>query len=198
MNLPVRLSAGLKMENDPTSNRGTQFHGSGNTMEIRREQLLIDPKKCTGCARCMMACAMKHHGTVDPHLSRVSVLRFKDPALNVPVICMACDKAPCIKVCPMNARVRAANGTVVTDTEVCIGCRACVYICPVGSPVANPYTGQTMTCDMCQEDKAGPWCVTACKEEGALCVTKSDALTSPIIRARAGQNRKLYPHASHP
>ncbi|MFH0725117.1 MAG: 4Fe-4S dicluster domain-containing protein [Pseudomonadota bacterium] len=163
-------------------------------MATRREQLLIDPKKCTGCARCMMACAMQHYGRIDPHLSRVKVLRFKDPELNVPVICMACDKAPCIKVCPMNARVRQANGTVVTDTDVCIGCKACVYICPVGSPAANPYTGQTMTCDMCTEDTSGPWCVTACKREGALKVCDADMLTREVVRARAGKSRAIYPN----
>jgi Fe-S-cluster-containing dehydrogenase component len=154
-------------------------------METRREQLLIDPKKCTGCSQCMMACAMQHYGRIDPQLSRVKVLRIKDVDLNVPVICMACDKAPCIKVCPMNARVRQANGTVVTDTDVCIGCKACVYICPVGSPAANPYTGQTMTCDMCAEDASGPWCVIACKREGALKVCDADMLTREVVRARA-------------
>lgn len=161
--------------------------------EKRREQLLIDSKKCTGCARCTIACAMKHYNMINPQLSRVRILRFEAQELNVPIICMACDKAPCIKVCPMNARVRQANGTVVTDTDVCIGCRACVYICPVGSPAANPYTGQTMTCDMCQDDEAGPWCVAACNREGALTMAKSDALTRVTLRERAGRARAIYP-----
>jgi Fe-S-cluster-containing hydrogenase component 2 len=130
---------------------------------------------------------MKHHGRIDPQLARIRILRLQSPALNVPVVCMACDRAPCIKVCPMNARLRLANGTVVTDTEACIGCRACVYICPVGSPAVNPYTNQTMTCDMCQDDAAGPWCVTACKCEGALTLAKSTALTQATLRARAGR-----------
>ena len=163
-------------------------------METRREQLRVDPKKCTGCHRCTMACSMKHHGNINPQLARIRILRFEDQELNVPVICMACDGAPCIKVCPMNARVRQTNGTVVTDTEVCIGCRACVYICPVGSPAANPYTGQTMTCDMCKDDASGPWCVTACKREGALKVCKSDALTKEVVRERAGRLRSIYPN----
>lgn len=151
----------------------------------RREQLLIDSKKCTGCGRCTIACAMKHHNMVNPRLSRVKILQFKSRELNVPIICLACDKVPCLNVCPMNARRRQENGTVVTDTEKCIGCKACVYICPIGSPSANPYTGQTMTCDMCMDDAAGPWCVASCKREGALTVAERDALTDHSVREQA-------------
>lgn len=162
-------------------------------MKTRREQLQVNPQKCNGCRRCMIACAMKHHGTINPNLSRVNVLRFEDQDLDVPVICMACEKAPCIKVCPMNARVREANGTVVTDTEVCIGCRACVYICPAATPAVNPYTGQTMTCDMCQEE-AEPWCVAACKHEGALKISKTGALLKDAARESANRERSIFPN----
>lgn len=162
-------------------------------MEPRREHLRVDPKKCTGCGRCLIACSMKHHGRIDPRLARIKILRFPSPALNVPIICMACDQAPCIKVCPMNARTREPNGTVVTDTLTCIGCRACVYICPVGSPTVNPFSGQTMTCDMCRDDAAGAWCVAACRCEGALTITPGDSPARAVARERAGVARSIYP-----
>jgi Fe-S-cluster-containing dehydrogenase component len=162
-------------------------------MEARREQLWVDPEKCTGCGRCLIACAMKHHGRIDPQLARIRVLRFQSPALNVPVICMACDRAPCIKACPMNARIRQPNGTVVTDTDTCIGCRACIYICPVGSPTVNPHSGQSMTCDMCRGEAGGPWCVAACKQEGALTLAARDRLTQAAVRERAERARASLP-----
>ena len=162
-------------------------------MEIRREQLAVDPLKCNGCQQCLMACSMKHQGNVNSGLALLKILRLEVQEVDVPVICMACDNAPCIKVCPMNARVRQENGTVITNTDVCIGCRACVYICPVGSPLVNPYTGQTMTCDMCQDDETGPWCVTACRE-GALKISKDDALTKGVLRQRAERSRAIYPN----
>jgi Fe-S-cluster-containing hydrogenase component 2 len=162
-------------------------------MELRREQLWIDPEKCTGCGRCLMACAMKHHDRIDARLARIRILRFESPALNVPVVCLACDQAPCIKACPMNARIREANGTVVTIAETCIGCRACVYICPVGSPAVNPYTARTMTCDMCRGDAAGPWCVAACKHEGALTLVPRESLTRRAAREGAGRARPGRP-----
>ncbi len=160
-------------------------------MNMRREQLAIDLEKCTGCRRCMIACAMKHHGRIDPDLSRVNVIGFDSQDLNVPVICMACDTAPCIKVCPMNARIRRANGTVTTNTDVCIGCRACVYICPVGSPRIDPCTGQTMTCDMC-EDETEPWCVAACRQEKALTICTPGGTSHRAARKAAGKTRKLH------
>ncbi|MBU1582057.1 MAG: 4Fe-4S binding protein, partial [Proteobacteria bacterium] len=92
----------------------------------------------------------------------------------------------------MNARTKASNGSVVTNTEVCIGCRACMYICPVSGPAENPYTGQTMTCDMCKDDEAGPWCVTACQYEGALTMHENDSLTTETARQQAGRFRKIY------
>ncbi len=166
-------------------------------MEIKREELLVDPQKCTACQRCMMACAMKHHNRIDPQLSRVSIFRLEKKDLNVPIICMACDNAPCIKVCPANARVREPNGTVISNTDVCIGCRACVYICPVGSPAVNPYDGKTMTCDMCKDDPVGPWCVAACKEEGALRISKCDVIRSETARTNAAGLQAIYhPHHS--
>lgn len=161
-------------------------------METRREHLWIDPKKCTACHRCTIACSMKHYGMINPNFARIKILQFKQWQFNLPVICMACENPPCIKVCPVNARVRMPNGTVITDTETCIGCRTCIYICPEGSPVTNPCTGQTMTCDMCKDDEAGPWCVTACSQEGALKVYKNDAATMETTRRQAGQRKVGY------
>jgi Fe-S-cluster-containing hydrogenase component 2 len=135
---------------------------------------------------------MKHYNKVDPNLSRIKILQFQDQGFNVPVICMACENPPCINVCPMNARTKMSNGSVVTNTEVCIGCKACVYICPVSSPAANPYTGQTMTCDMCEDDESGPWCVTACQHEGALTVCENDSLPMDVARNQAARFRKIY------
>ena len=162
-------------------------------MEARREQLAIDPLKCTGCQECLIACSMKHQGVINPKLAMLKIIRLETQELEVPVICMACDNAPCIKVCPMNARIRQENGTVATNTDVCIGCRACVYICPAGSPAVNPYTGQTMTCDMCGGDEAGPWCVVACRE-GALRITQDDMLTRGAVRERAARSRAIFPN----
>ncbi len=158
---------------------------------ITPEQLRIDPKKCTGCSKCITACSTKHYGVDDPAYSRIQILRFETRDLNVPVICMACANSPCINVCPMNARERQTNGSLVTDTEKCIGCRACRYICPVGSPTCHPVTGQTMTCDMCADDPRGPRCVSACSEYKALTVCEISTQINETARKQAGRMLRM-------
>jgi anaerobic carbon-monoxide dehydrogenase iron sulfur subunit len=85
----------------------------------------------------------------------------------------------------MNARGRTAEGAVVTDTDRCIGCRACIYICPCATPVVSPDTGQTMTCDLCADDGTGPWCVKACRDYGALKVSEARQVVARKCRVRA-------------
>ncbi len=155
-----------------------------------------DPQRCTACHRCEIACAMAHHGACRPELARIRIHCFEDPAFNVPVVCMACEDAPCIKVCPVNARVRVINGSVVTNEDRCIGCRACVYICPVASPAVNPFTGQTMTCDMCADQEDGPWCVAACRTEGALWIDDGQRCSLQSTRAQADRVRSARYGAS--
>jgi len=147
--------------------------------------ILIDPEKCSGCRLCEMACAMIHTGRCSPQYSRIRILTFEGDSSHVPLLCQACEQAPCIKCCPMNARGRSADGAVVTDADRCIGCRACIYICPFATPVVSPDTGKTMTCDLCADDGTGPWCVKACRDCGALQVSETRQVVGRKCRARA-------------
>jgi anaerobic carbon-monoxide dehydrogenase iron sulfur subunit len=138
-------------------------------MALKEEKVIvIDADKCTGCHSCEMACSIKHFGKNHSYLSRIRIQEFRDVNTFVPVVCQACEDAPCIKVCPMNARVRLDSGAVVTQDDKCIGCRACTYTCPFGASVANPENGKTMSCDLCMGDDLGPWCVKACTMQKAL------------------------------
>jgi carbon-monoxide dehydrogenase iron sulfur subunit len=147
--------------------------------------ILIDPEKCSGCRLCEMACAMIHTGRCSPEHSRIRILSFAGGSSHVPLLCQACEHAPCIKCCPMNARGRTAEGAVVTDADRCIGCRACLYICPFATPVVNPDTGKTMTCDLCADDGTGPWCVKACRDCGALKVSETREVVARKCREGA-------------
>jgi Fe-S-cluster-containing hydrogenase component 2 len=154
--------------------------------------ILIDPEKCSGCRLCEMACAMMHTGRCNPTHSRIRILSFDGAGSHVPLLCQACEQAPCIKCCPMNARDRTAEGAVVTDADRCIGCRACLYICPFATPAVDPDTGKTMTCDLCADDGTGPWCVKACRDYGALKTVDPGKTATWKSRERAAQAKGAY------
>jgi len=145
--------------------------------------IAIDPGKCTGCHSCEMACAIMHTGKCSTYLSNIRIHEFRDVNTFVPVSCMACEDAVCMKVCPMDARVRLLNGAVSTNEVRCIGCRACTYSCPFGAVLVNPETGKTMSCDLCQGDENGPWCVRACGMQHALQYV--DVLDAARVRGRS-------------
>ncbi|MBE9504780.1 MAG: 4Fe-4S dicluster domain-containing protein [Proteobacteria bacterium] len=47
-----------------------------------------------------------------------------------PIQCHQCENPPCVKVCPVKATYREADGVVVIDYNWCIGCRMCMGACP--------------------------------------------------------------------
>ncbi len=154
--------------------------------------IFVDEERCNGCGNCRIACSMKHFGTVNPRFSRIRIEEFRDTGSFVPIVCQACEDSVCIKTCPMNARIRLENGSVVTDEERCIGCRACIYICPLGAPEINPCDGKSMTCDLCILDESGPWCVKACREQNALILTSGKNVSKAKEREYASRVKETY------
>ncbi|MBU0765760.1 MAG: 4Fe-4S dicluster domain-containing protein [Bacteroidetes bacterium] len=133
-----------------------------------RKLIVIDPDKCTGCHSCEMACSVLHFNVCGSNYSRIRVQEFREVNTFIPVMCQACEDALCAKVCPVNARKRMPNGAMVTDEDACIGCKACVHSCPFGGVHVNPETHKTMSCDLCNDNELGPWCVKACSMQQAL------------------------------
>ena len=133
-----------------------------------KKEITIDADKCTGCHGCEMACSIKHYLVCGTHYSRIRIQEFREVNTFIPIKCQACEDAPCMDVCPMTARVRQENGAVVTDPLKCIGCHVCIQACPFGAVVVDPTDGKTMSCDLCDDDPMGPWCVKACTMHKAL------------------------------
>ncbi|MFZ0789522.1 MAG: 4Fe-4S dicluster domain-containing protein, partial [Chromatiaceae bacterium] len=42
--------------------------------------------------------------------------------------------APCMAVCPVDCFYQTADGLVLHDKDICIGCGYCFYACPFGAP----------------------------------------------------------------
>ncbi|WP_440769023.1 4Fe-4S ferredoxin N-terminal domain-containing protein [Natronorubrum sp. DTA28] len=101
--------------------------------------MAIDLERCDGCLSCVEACAEENN--LDQGVNWMYVLEYDEPRAGTPETsrnrlvrpCQHCTDAPCEKVCPTTARhTRDSDGLVLTDYDVCIGCRYCQVACPYG------------------------------------------------------------------
>jgi len=128
--------------------------------------LVVDYKKCTGCRNCEMACSVAHAQASNPAKSAVRVVRGAQEGLNVPIICQQCEKPACANTCPVQAISRdEKTGALVTDYNLCVGCRMCMVACPLGAVAFDVDQRHSIKCDLC--GGVEPWCVRYC-EPGAL------------------------------
>ena len=180
----------------------------------RRWGLLIDTDKCgTGCNACVTACHTENGVTgqgrpaSDAQWIRKVDLRDKATGAtrSLPVMCQHCAEPPCVDVCPTGASFRRADGIVLVDKHICIGCRYCMMACPYKArsfvheeatgqkPHAPRGKGTVESCTLCvHRVDAGrePACVEACTREGHGAMLFGDLKDSNSAIAQAVA---LYP-----
>lgn len=155
--------------------------------------LLIDTTQCDeNCSDCVNACNQEHglesHGErpeVQPQWIRKIELRHKQTGKvhSLPMLCQHCESPPCKDVCPTGASFKRADGIVLVDKHLCIGCRYCMMACPYK---ARSFVHETLTeqksysprgkgtveaCTLCVHlvDKGEkPACVSACKKQAMI------------------------------
>ncbi len=167
--------------------------GPKNVLSPDRKGVLVDTTVCIGCRTCEFACRTAH-GLATPPLesygdkSVFSAMRRPDTgALTVvnqypnatkselpyfvKVQCMHCDHPACVSACIVGAFSKQENGSVIWDTDRCIGCRYCMTACPFQIPsfeynkAINP---EIRKCDFCitrTRANALPACVETCPVE---------------------------------
>ncbi|MBI3966565.1 MAG: 4Fe-4S dicluster domain-containing protein [Chloroflexi bacterium] len=92
---------------------------------------VIDLRRCDGCEECTVACQKTHY--LSPGQTWIKVYRLTGAhgqAYFMPRLCMHCENAPCVRVCPVAATFKNAEGVVLVDQNTCIGCRTCMAACP--------------------------------------------------------------------
>ena len=156
---------------------------------LQRWGLLIDINKCHDCDACVTACHEENgvvgHGrpATDAQWIRKVALKDKQTGFvqTLPLMCQHCEEPPCVDVCPTGASFKRADGIVLVDKHICIGCRYCVMACPykARSFVHEPQhdqkpdvprgMGTVEGCTMCvhKVDRGeSPACVQACSTAG--------------------------------
>ncbi|MBF2760662.1 MAG: 4Fe-4S dicluster domain-containing protein [Ectothiorhodospiraceae bacterium AqS1] len=175
-----------------------------------RYGLFVDADRCAiDCDACVRACNEEHglepkHGiATDPKWIIKVTLRDRSSGRisTLPLMCQHCEEPPCVDVCPTGASFKRADGIVLVDKHICIGCRYCVMACPfqarsfvheeVGDP--KPWSprgkGTVESCNFCvhrldaaragASSESRPACVEACAEKGHRALVFGD-LNDPL------------------
>jgi len=149
-----------------------------------------DTTVCIGCKACEVACknwnqlpareggepkmsglsydnTLRLSGTTWRHVRFIE--QFDGPYngrwLMMSDVCKHCVQAGCLEVCPTGAIIRTEFDTVVIQSDVCNGCRACLAACPFGVIDINPVSGTAQKCTLCYDRMSvglEPACSKAC------------------------------------
>ena len=121
--------------------------------------LVVNPEKCVSCRTCELMCSFGRVSEFNPRLAAVTVIGYEAAMTSVPVMCMQCDEACCLKVCPVGAITRDEAGVVVMNPDKCIVCKMCVSACPLGNISYSSSERKVFKCDLCGGD---PKCAKFC------------------------------------
>ncbi|MFA5628639.1 MAG: 4Fe-4S dicluster domain-containing protein [Dehalococcoidales bacterium] len=165
---------------------------------------IYDVDACLGCYSCQIACKDEHcNNDWMPYAKPQPVwgqfwykLDFNERGegdkqkINwLATLCMHCDDAPCMKVCPINAITKRPDGLVIIEPAKCDGCMACVGACPYGAIYFNQDLRLAQKCTGCAHllDRGWPIkeprCVDNCFENLALRFGEESEFSADIAKA---------------
>ena len=175
-----------------------------NILSEDRTGVLVDTTACIGCRNCEWACKKAHDlpaGNLDSYADKSVFKEMRRPdesaltvvnqyekekeinsPINVKVQCMHCDHPACVSACIVGAFSKKENGSVVWDTDKCIGCRYCMVACPFQIPSFDynkALDPEIRKCDFCFErTKKGqlPACVEICPVEALTYGPRSELI----------------------
>jgi Fe-S-cluster-containing dehydrogenase component len=137
--------------------------GGGGEESGTRWGMTINLNNCDGCLACMVACEQEHNTSRGANWMYVFTYEdeHQDDENFLVRTCQHCTDSPCTKVCPVGARhTREQDGLVLTDYDICIGCRYCEVSCPYGVNYfqwGEPDTPESEIDDDHQIDERGKW-----------------------------------------
>ncbi len=148
--------------------------------------MLINTDRCVGCDDCVRACATAHNN--NPRFVRHGPAHDNIQIANA---CMHCVDPVCMIGCPTGAIARnLADGRVMIDDRICIGCGTCANSCPYnniqlveirdnnGAFIVDEASQQPIVkatkCDLCYGQPGGPACERACPHDALIRIDMRD------------------------
>jgi carbon-monoxide dehydrogenase iron sulfur subunit len=160
--------------------------------------IMINIEKCLACKSCEIACAVAHskscvleEAIAESPKPRKRVTVEAAGEFAVPIQCRHCEVPLCVEICPTGAirRQSEESPVVIIDRDLCIGCKLCMLICPLGVLQIGPEGRAIIKCDMClerMEEGRQPACVEACPTKALMLVSLQE-VTRPKRRTAAKQ-----------
>ena len=159
---------------------------------MKKWNLIIDVAKCEDCNNCFLSCKDEHVENDFPGYSLaqprhghrwINIMRkergrgsLMDVAY-LPIPCMHCDNAPCVKAAKDGAIYKRDDGIVVIDPEKAKAQKGLVDACPYGTIWWNEANNVPQKCTFCahllDERWKAPRCVQACPT-GALSIARAE------------------------
>ena len=148
--------------------------------------MVVDIAKCNACYSCFIACKDEYWDNDYPPYSAAQPrhgqfwIRIEKkeggtyPHIRVsymPIPCMQCDAAPCIKAAKNGAVYKRPDGIVVINPEKAVGQRQIVDACPYGAIFWNEEKQLPQKCNFCVQRLEGgaiPRCVQACPSKAMI------------------------------
>jgi formate dehydrogenase iron-sulfur subunit len=175
-----------------------------NILSEDRMGVLVDTTACVGCRNCEWVCKKAHsipEGELDGYKDRsiykqkrrpnekslTVVNEYSNPKnpllpIDVKVQCMHCDRPACVSACIVGAITKESDGSVIWNTDKCIGCRYCMVACPFQIPsfeYNKAIQPAISKCDFCYKRKQEgllPACVEICPVEALTFGPRSEIL----------------------
>ncbi len=132
--------------------------------------LKLHNDKCVGCLNCTATCSQLYFKEDDPAKARIKILPLALGKYHI----VACDQEcrRCVIECPTQAITVNARGVVMINKKLCVGCLACVAVCPIGAMFYYPGDPTPFKCVACGA------CVKTCSADALEIAEKEDSPAS--------------------
>ena len=167
---------------------------------MTRYAMVMDTRRCVGCDSCTTACMVHNELPLGIIFNPVITDGPKGvyPHLHmyhVPLLCMHCEKTPCVHACPTGASQQDDDGIVWVEAGKCMGCGACVEACPYNARHKDRISGVVLKCDFCKDRVRGggnPHCVDTCHQRARIFGDLDDPKSEVYRIVNSMRTERLY------